>query len=304
MASTLSTALSAAITFKTQKKVLANLMAELFWADPAMAESGEALGNGFDQLLFTNVPELTPSMTPLTEGVTPTARALTMGTVTISTAQYGGSVGITDIAKSKSPIAIVNIGSERLTRESKVVIDQVTRDVIAGGGTAAYSDAVANRAALGAANKVDVADLKKLSWTMFKNAIPRHADGFYHLAVSAEVAYDLGNDTAFIEAYKYIDNTPLLRNEIGKIAGFRVQEVVNAPTFASTVLVHASIATGAVKGWGAGELQSLQTFHVAPGGDHADLLAQVELMGWKINFGVGVLSNSYYMRLESAASVL
>ena len=308
MATTESAALSAAITFKTQKKVLENLRADLFWADPSMAESGEALGDGFDTLLFTNVPDLTPSTTPLTEGVTPTPRALTMGTVTISTEQYGGAVSVTDVAKRKSPIALIDIGSERLTRDSKVVIDQITRDVIAGGGTVAYANAVAGantaRADLAATDIATVVDLKRLAWTMFKASIPRHSDNSYHLSVSAEVAHDLGNDTNFIEAYKYQDNTPLLKNEIGQIAGFRIQEVVNAPTFTSTTTVHASIATGATKGWGAGELSSLETFHVSPGGDHGDLLAQIELMGWKVDFGVGVLSNGYYFRYESAATAL
>jgi hypothetical protein len=38
------------------------------------------------------------------------------------------------------------------------------------------------------------------------------------------------------------------------------------------------------------------------GGDHSDLLAQSELWGWKIDFGVAPLDNSYYFRLESAAT--
>jgi N4-gp56 family major capsid protein len=306
MATTESAALSAAITFKTQKKVLENLRDELFWADPSMAESGESLGDGFDTLLFTNVPDLTPSTTPLTEGVTPTARALTMGTVTISTEQYGGSVSVTDVAKNKSPIPLINIGSERLTRESKEVVDQITRDVIAGGGTQMFATtaAASARADLEADDKITVADMNKLAWRMFKAGIPRHSDGFYHLAVSAEVAYDISQNTDFKTANTYVNVDKLLRNEIGTIAGFRVQEVVNAPTFASDVTVHASIATGAIKGWGAGELESLKTYHVAPGGDHGDLLAQIELMGWKVDFGVGVLSNDYYFRYESAASSL
>lgn len=303
MAQTLSTALSAAITFKTQKKVLENLRAELFFADPAMAEQGE-FDAGTDAILFTNVPDISLSTTPLTEGTAPTTRALTMGTVTIDTEQYGGSLSITDVAKAKSPIQIVEIGSERLTRESKQVIDQITRDAIAGGGTVVYAGTGnAARADIASTDLATVADLRKLAWRMFKNSIPRHADGFYHLAVSPEVAYDLSGDTDFKAANTYVNVDNLLRNEIGTIAGFRVQEVVNAPTFASTETVHASIATGAVKGWGAGELTSLQTFHEAPGG-HDDLLQQEELLGWKVNFGVAVLSNSYYMRYESAATAL
>jgi predicted ThiF/HesA family dinucleotide-utilizing enzyme len=103
---------------------------------------------------------------------------------------------------------------------------------------------------------------------------------------------------------KYTDRMPLLKNEIGSIAGFRVIPVVNAATASSTTTVHISIATGGIKGWGAGELQSLQTFHVAPGGDHTDPLAQEELLGWKVMFGVAVLKNTYYFRFESAASDL
>lgn len=302
-AMTLSTALSAAITFKTQKKVLANLRAELFYADPAMAEQGE-FDAGHDTLLFTNVPDLTPNTTPLTEGVRPDKRALTMGTVTVDTEQYGGLVSISDVAKAKSPLQIVDIGSERLTRESREVIDQVTRDVIAGGGTALYANSKANRAALAATDVLDVTTLKRAAWTMFKASIPRNPDGFYHIAVSPEQASDLSNDAEFIEAFKYVDNTPLIRNEIGRIAGFRVQAVENAPTFTSTTTVHAAIATGAVKGWGAGEIQTLSTYHVAPGGDHTDPLAQEELLGWKVMFGVAVLSNSYYFRVESGATAL
>ncbi len=304
MAQTVSSALSAAITFKTTRKVLENLRSELFWADPGLAERGERLGNGFDTLLFTNVPELTLSTTPISEGIAPTPRALTMGTVTISTSQYAGSVSISDVAKAVSPIPIVETGAERLSFEAKRVIDQVTRDVIAGGGTPFYADAVANRAALAAANKADVADLKRLSKTMSKAGIPRFSDGWYHLMCSPEVALDISNDAAFTESYKYVDNTPLLKNEVGRIAGFRVQEVANAPTFSSTVTVAASIAVGAIHGWGAGEIQSLSTHHVAPGGDHADLLALDELMGWKVMFGVGVLSNARYYRLESAFTAL
>lgn len=301
-AQTLSTAFSAAIRHTTQKKVLANLRADLVFADEAYAESGE-FDAGSDTILFTNVPDLGYSTTPLTEGNRPDKRALSMGTVTVDTDQYGDLVSITDVAKVKAPIEVVSIGTERLSRQSKQVIDEVTRDAIAAGGTPFYADGVADRGTLASGNKADVADLKKLAWKMFKNSIPRFADGFYRLFVSPEVAYDLGNDTAFVDAFKYVDNTPLIKNEIGKIAGFRVMEVVNAPTFSSDVTVHASLAVGAIKGWGAGELQTLQTYHEAPGG-HDDPLQQEELLGWKVMFGVAVLSNSYYMRYESAASSL
>jgi len=308
---TLSSALANAITFKVQRQVLQNLRDELVWADPAFSESGE-FDTGTDTLLFTDVPDIAGVVATAlhggnggSEGLRPFKRALTMGTVTVDTDQYTGLLSITDVAKVKSPIEIVSIGSERLTRESKEVLDLVSRDEIAAGGTPYYAGTgnVA-RADLASTDIVTVASLNRMAWRMFQTKIPRAADGYYRLFASPEVSADIMSDADFIDAVKYTDRMPLLKNEIGAIAGFRVMSVVNAPTFASTTTVHASIATGAIKGWGSGELQSLQTFHVAPGGDHTDPLGQEELLGWKVMFGVGVLKNAYYFRYESAASDL
>lgn len=301
-AQTTASALSAAITFKVQRDVLKNLRAELVYANAEYAASGD-FDAGRDTLMWVDVPDIAINTTPLTEGSRPEKKALTLGTVTCSTTQYGDLVAITDVAKVKSPIEIVPIATERLSRQARESIDKINRDAIAAGGTAFYAGSGnAARADLAGTDLVTVATLRTLKATMFLNKIPMFADGMYRLLVSPNVGLDIRSDSNFIDAVKYVDNRVLLRGEIGEIAGFRVIEVVNAPTFASTTTVHASIALGAQKGWGAGELQSLQTFHVAPGGDHTDPLAQEELVGWKVNFGVAVLDNSFYYRLESAAT--
>jgi N4-gp56 family major capsid protein len=228
-----------------------------------------------------------------------------MTTVTLDTDQYGQSVNITDVAKVKSPIDLVPIASERLTRSAKGLLDNVSRDVIAAGGTPYFAGASnANRAALAATDIAAVAELKRMKWQMFKSKIPLPADGYYRLIADPEVSSDLTSDDDFVEANKYSNAMQLFKNEVGSIAGFRVISNVNGATAASTTTVHISIAMGDIKGWGAGELQSLTVHHVAPGGDHSDLLAQSELMGFKVNFGIAVLNNGYYFRYESAASDL
>ena len=303
-AQTTASVLSAAITFKVQRDVLKNLRANLVYANSEYAASGD-FDAGRDTLMWVDVPDIAINTTPLTEGSRPEKKALSLGTVTCSTTQYGDLVAITDVAKVKSPVEIVPIATERLSRQSRETLDQINRDAIAAGGTAFYAGSGnAARADLAATDLVTVATLRTLKATMFLNKIPMFDDGMYRLMVSPNVGLDIRSDSNFIDAVKYVDNKPLLRGEIGEIAGFRVMEVVNAPTFSSTTTVHASIALGAIKGWGAGELQTLQTFHVAPGGDHTDPLAQEELVGWKVNFGVAVLDNSFYYRLESAATSL
>jgi len=139
--------------------------------------------------------------------------------------------------------------------------------------------------------------------------VPVPSDGFYKLILSVNQAYDLISETtatnSFTALSQYTDRVAdVFKGEIGTIAGFRVVESDTAPTFASTTTVYAGLAIGDIKGWGAGELQTLRTYHITPGGDHTDPLAQLEKVGWKINFGVAPLNNSYYYRVETAATSL
>jgi N4-gp56 family major capsid protein len=262
---------------------------------------------GINKLTFVAVPDLTINTTALTEGAAPTPKALAITVVDITPTQYGDLVSVTDLAKRFSPFDISAVATERITRQAKESIDKVSRDVIAAGGTAFYADAVANRAALAAANKLDAVDLRRLRATMFKGKIPPFGDGYYRLMVSPEQGFDLRSDTTtggWIDVNKYATPETLLKGELGRMEGFRIMEIVNAPTFASTVTVHAAIAVGDLKGWGAGDLQSLRIYHVPAGGDHKDPLAQEELVGWKVAFGVAVLASTYYYRAESAATAL
>lgn len=302
-----SSALSAAITFKVQRRVLENLRASLVYADRRFAEQGE-FDPGHDMITFVNVPDLAINTTPLTEGTRPDKRALTIGTVSIASDQYGDLVAITDIAKKKSPIEIVEIASERLSRQAQESLDQISRDVIAAGGTPKYAGTGNTvRSELASTDLATAADLRALKTVMFKNKLRPFDDGFYRLWVHPYVEYDLrsDNDTgSFIDVKKYTDGLAddIIRGEVGRLEGFRIMSVVNAPTFASTTTAYASIALGNKKGWGVGDLQTLETYHVPMGGDHTDPLAQEELVGWKVAFGVAVLSNAYYYRFESAAT--
>ncbi len=308
MAQTNTTALSAIIQDEIQRRVLDNLRAALVYADRSMAEVG-TFSEGTNRLRFVFVPDLAVTTTGLTEGgPAPTAKALSITTATVSTTQYGDVVSITDVAKAINPIALVETASERISRQSAESMDQIVRDAVAAGGTAFYADAVANRAALAAANKADSADLRKLRATMFKNNISPFADGYYRIIVTAEQGFDLRNDGTtngnWVDLNKYSQPETVLRGELGRLEGFRVIEASNGPTFASTVTAHAAIAVGAQKGWGWGDLMTLSVHHVPAVADHADPLAQEELLGWKVMFGVGILSNSRYYRFESAATAL
>lgn len=310
MANTAAAAFQAAITFTVQAKVLENLRNDLLWANPAWAEQGR-FDPASDLLTFLTFPDLssTTPQTPLTEGSPPTARAITMTTVTVSTDQYGDLVNITDLAKVKAPREIVGIASERVSRTAREVMDTISRDNIFMGGTAFYQAGDTTRAGLASTDLLTHADLVKLRSTMKAANVPLPSDGYYKLILSINQTYDLISETtatnSFTELSKYTDRVAeVFKGEIGTVAGFRVIESDTAPTFSSTTTVYAGLALGDIRGWGAGELQTLRTYHIAPGGDHSDPLAQLEKVGWKVNFGVAPLNNSYYYRVETAATAL
>lgn len=312
MAHTQSSAFQAAITFTVQDKVLQNLRNDLVWANPNLAEQGR-FDQGSDMLTFLTFPDLsiTTPLTPLTEGTPPTARAITMTTVNVSTAQYGDRVGLTDVAKVKAPKDVAAVATERVGRVAKEVMDTITRDNIFLGGTPFYVNGDTSRAGLTAAggDKIDAADLILLRSKMKKANVPLGEGNYYRLMLSINQAHDLRIETTASQAWvaisQYTDKvSAIFAGEIGVLHGFRVIEADTAPTFASTETVYAGLALGGIRGWGAGELQTFRTYHIAPGGDHTDPLAQLEEMGWKVNFGVAPLNNGYYFRVESVATAL
>jgi len=306
-------AFQAAVQRSIQAKTLENLRDDLTWSNPSLAEQGR-FDNASDMLTFLKFPDVesTTPLTPLTEGVPPTARSISMTTVNVSTDQYGDIVNISDIAKVKAPRDVVSIAAERTGRVAKEVMDTITRDNIFLGGTPYYAGDATTRATIDGGsgeNNLDGADLILLRSKMKAANVPLGEGGYYKLYLSINQAHDLRSETtatqSWAEVAKYTNKVSEIdRGEIGAFHGFRIIEADTAPTFSSTLTVYAGLALGGIKGWGAGELQSFQTYHVTPGNDHGDVLGQVEAVGWKVNFGCAPLNNGYYWRVESSATAL
>jgi N4-gp56 family major capsid protein len=110
--------------------------------------------------------------------------------------------------------------------------------------------------------------------------VPKFPDGTYHALISPTDAGTIMLDTestGWTETTKYTDSSPLLNGELGRFRGVRFIES-NRVDDGKTVVFGPGMVI-----WG--DYQTIQAYRVAPGGDHADPLAQRGLVGWKGMWG-------------------
>lgn len=214
----------------------------------------------------------------LLEGVPPQTEGLDWDTFEFTGGQKGKIVAITDLAELFSPFDLYRIAAEKIawnivnTAEKQAVtlltgVEKGIGDVI----TLGYGDVVDNIIST-------VVGMKQAE-------IPTFADGTYRAEISvADAAAIMAGTGArgWTETQKYASTTALLNGEIGQFRGIRFIESNRIPD--GKTVVHGPGA------WVWGDYQTVQAYRVAPGGDHADPLAQRGLVGWKGMWGMSLVA--------------
>ena len=234
------------------------------------------------------------------EGVANSPEEFAIGYQTLTVAQRMRSIRLTEVVMDESPHALMTEAAERIAFNASAVADFVTATAAEAITATSWADAVANRAALTTGGVLNGDEVKRVVAEMKSNNIPTFADGSYHAIVSPLAVYDLQSDTAvggWIEVSKYAASGNLLTGEIGKYAGVRFMES-NLGTqpdstggVADAFPVYRTYFFG--PDWFAfGDLQSIQSYLVTPGGDHDDPAAQAALVAWKGMYGIEILGDS------------
>jgi N4-gp56 family major capsid protein len=262
---------------------------------------------GTNTLRYARYADLAPSTASLTEGTAPTDDALTISSEFFTALQYGATVAISDLANIDSPHDLISIAAERVAYKAVRSMDNIVRDNIhtnvatsavwgaTASGTLTLNAANASIAAAGVLNglfvKQTVARLKAAN-------VPAFADGFYRAIIHPNQEFDLVSDTAvngWIESRKYVDNRELLTGEIGSFAGVRFIVSSDAKIYATAGVgagnVYAALFLGP-DAYAIGDSQTLQSYFVAPGGNHTDPLAQKAIVGYKMRFGSLILDEA------------
>lgn len=205
--------------------------------------------NGGKTIEFRKYSPLPKATTPLTEGVTPAGKALTVSTVTATVKQYGDFVPLTDMLLLTAIDNNLVQALDLLGAQAGATLDTVTREILMGGTSVQYAEGqVTSRATLTAEHKLTVKAVRLAARFLKKQNAPK-IDGGYVAIIHPDIAYDIQDDPDWKEWNKYTTSDKMFQGEIGKIANVRFVETTEAKIFAkagaSNQDVYATLVLGA-----------------------------------------------------------
>ena len=252
---------------------------------------------------FNALPSV-PADRILDEGITPNGQFYGVTAITAQVEQYGGYITLTDMLNLTAYDNNMQEVMKLLASQAGQVSDKITRDVLAGGTNVSYAGGQTARADLTSADVLTIEDIKK-AVRKLKRVNAKTIAGNFVAIVHPDVAYDLMNDSEWIDANQYAGSTAIFNGEIGKMYGVRFVETTMAkivkpstlPIYCTLVLADNAFGVTSINGNG------IETIVKQLGsGGTADPLNQRSTVGWKLNKVAKILEESYMVRIESAAS--
>ena len=256
---------------------------------------------------FRKFAPLAKATTPLTEGVTPDGKSLTVSTITATVNQYGDYITQSDVLELTSLDNTILEATKLLGRQAGMTLDTVVRNVLQSGTNVTYCPKVAadgtetevtSRSGLDTSCQLTVKVVQQVVAKLRAQNAPT-IGGKYVAIIHPYVAYDLMRDPEWIDAHKYAKPDNLYEGEIGEVAGVRFVQTTEAKIYEGGVFGSLFLGEGA---YGVTEISSggLQTIVKQKGSaGTADPLDQRSSVGWKAIKTAELLIPNYLVRVES-----
>lgn len=258
---------------------------------------------------FNALPAV-PADMELVEGITPDGQNYGVTAMTATVKQYGGYITTTDMLNLTAYDNNMQEIMKLLASQAGRVSDTITRDIIQAGTNVIYAGSATGRVddtgvtGLTSSDLITIEDIKKATrWLRRNNA--ETINGDYVAIVHPDIAYDLMNDSEWVDANHYAGSGKVFSGEIGKMYGVRFVENTQAkiwkpstlPIYGTLVLAANAFGVTSINGGG------IETIVKQLGsGGTADPLNQRATAGWKLNKTAAILTQEYMVRIESAAS--
>ena len=259
---------------------------------------------------FRKFAALAKATTPLTEGVTPDGKGLTVSTITATVNQYGDYITQSDVLELTSLDNTILEATKLLGRQAGLTLDTIVRNVLQSGTNVTYcpkvdadgtETAVTSRTGLDNTSQLTVKVIQQVVAKLRAQNAPT-INGKYVAIIHPYVAYDLMRDPEWIDAHKYAKPENLYEGEIGEIAGVRFVQTSEAKIYSGGVfgtLIFGDGAYGVTEITGGG----LQTIVKQKGSaGTADPLDQRSSVGWKAIKTAELLIPQYLVRVESKSA--
>ena len=266
--------------------------------------------NGGKTIEFRKFAPLAKALTPITEGVTPDGKSLSVTTITATVSQYGDYITQSDVLELTSLDNTILEATKLLGRQAGATLDTIVRNVMHSGTNVTYcpkvaadgtETAVTSRSGLDATSQLTVKVVQQVVAKLRAQNAPT-INGKYVAIVHPYVAYDLMRDPEWIDAHKYAKPDNLYEGEIGEVAGVRFVQTTEAKIYADGVfgtLIFGEGAYGVTEITGGG----LQTIVKQKGSaGTADPLDQRSSVGWKAIKTAELLIPNYLVRVESKSA--
>jgi N4-gp56 family major capsid protein len=259
--------------------------------------------SGGKRIEFRKYVSLPKSTTPLTEGVTPDGKKLSVTSIEAEVSQYGDYVTLSDILDLTAIDNNVVEATQLIGRQAGLTLDTITRNVLQSCPNVWYAPkadgtVVSGRAGLDDTCKLTVSVVKRVAtWLKAHNA-PK-IDGSYVSIIHPYAAHDLTDDPEWKYPHQYQDTTNIYEGEIGKIHGVRFVETSEALILEGGIFSTLFLADGA---YGVTEITGggLETIIKQLGSSGvADALNQRSSVGWKATKTAEILVPAYLVRVES-----
>jgi N4-gp56 family major capsid protein len=255
---------------------------------------------------FRKFAPLAKATTPLTEGVTPDGKSLSVSTVTATVNQYGDYITQSDVLELTSLDNTILEATKLLGRQAGLTLDTVVRDVLNSGTNVTYCPKVADGVETAVTSRTNLDNTCELTVAVIQEVVAKlrgqnapTIGGKYVAIVHPYVAYGIMRDPEWIDAHKYAKPENLYAGEIGEIGGVRFVQTTEAKVFENGVFSTLFLGEGA---YGDTEITGggLQTIVKQKGSaGTADPLDQRSSVGWKAIKTAEILIPNYIVRVES-----
>lgn len=281
-----------------------------------------------DTARFSIYPVLGTQPVALTEGVNPSPQKISVQRFTAKVSLYGGYVELTEECDIYRQDPVVAEATERIAWQGADTIDEITRDILAGGDNVYRGNGVATRAEV--ITKMTTADLRILARSMLANKVPffrpiipagtgvgtKAVAASWLMFIGNEVHYDAEAMTGYKPVEDYASQNGIEENELGMFGRFRFLHTTESPVDAGggasvstsglgstggKVDVHLCIAIGP-DAYGVidadGGMKAIRKDKAAIGGP----LELYGTVGWKIRYTAVILEQDRMYRYECGAT--